>query len=238
MRGLIPRVPLQLTELRNSAQQRTPFDEWFAHGVVQRGLSKKMPCIQYGTNTLGWHNKGDDELEKYGSWTGSAAGEAHLALQRSAKQLKERGVFYDKYTNSPAIAEAAFRLTIHEMLLGAQMFRLSNWNDKAENIRAIATQLNVGLDSLVFVDDNPVERAQLQGASRMVAVPEFPKDIAHYVRCLADRDISRRLPSPPRIDSVRSDPCDAERYAFSKALQKAWMIYYAGPTNVRCIQTV
>jgi FkbH-like protein len=63
---------------------------------------------------------------------------------------------------------------------------VANWDDKAQNLKAIAAQLNIGLDSLVFVDDNPVERARIRQSLPMVAVPELPQDIAHYVRYLAD----------------------------------------------------
>ena len=119
---------------------------------------------------------------------GSAAGEAHLALQRYAKQLKERGVILAVCSkNDPAIAEAAFR-DHPEMLLRRPEISafVANWDDKAENLKAIAARLNIGLDSLVFVDDNPVERARIRQSLPMVTVPELPKDIAHYVRCLAD----------------------------------------------------
>jgi FkbH-like protein len=63
---------------------------------------------------------------------------------------------------------------------------MANWDDKAKNLKAIAARLNIGLDSLVFVDDNPAERARIRQSLPMVAVPELPNDIAHYVRCLAD----------------------------------------------------
>ncbi len=63
---------------------------------------------------------------------------------------------------------------------------VANWEDKAANLRVIAEQLNIGLDSLVFVDDNPVERARIREALPMVAVPEMPDDPADYVRVLAD----------------------------------------------------
>src|SRR5690348_10176883 len=62
----------------------------------------------------------------------------------------------------------------------------ANWDDKAQNLKAIAKRLNIGLDSLVFVDDNPIERARVRQALPMVAVPEMPEDPAHYVRCVAD----------------------------------------------------
>jgi FkbH-like protein len=154
--------------------------------AAQRGLSKK--CLVFDLdNTLWGGVVGDDGLDGIVLGEGSAAGEAHLALQRYAKQLKERGVILAICSkNDPAIAEAAFR-DHREMLLKRSDISvfLANWNDKAENLKAIATQLNIGLDSLVFVDDNPVERGRIRQSLPMVAVPELPKDVADYVRCLA-----------------------------------------------------
>ena len=49
-----------------------------------------------------------------------------------------------------------------------------NWSDKATNIREIAEELNLGLDSLVFIDDNPTERELIKQMFPMVSVPEFP----------------------------------------------------------------
>src|SRR5262249_39170262 len=75
-----------------------------------------------------------------------------------------------------------------EMLLKCSDFAAFsvNWNDKATNLEAIADQLNIGVDSLVFVDDNPVERAHVRATLPMVAVPELPADPAHFVRCITD----------------------------------------------------
>jgi FkbH-like protein len=155
--------------------------------AAQRGLSKK--CLVFDLdNTLWGGVVGDDGVDGIILGEGSAAGEAHLALQRYAKQLKERGVILAICSkNDPAIAEAAFR-DHPEMLLKRCDISgfFANWNDKAENLKAIATQLNIGLDSFVFVDDNPVERERVRQSLPMVAVPELPGDIAQYVRCLAD----------------------------------------------------
>ena len=155
--------------------------------AAQRGLSKK--CVVFDLDNTLWGGViGDDGLEGLVVGEGSAAGEAHLALQRYAKQLKERGVILAICSkNDPAIAEAAFN-EHPEMLLKRSDISafVANWNDKAENLKAIAARLNIGLDSLVFVDDNPVERARIRQSLPMVAVPELPKDIAHYVRRLAD----------------------------------------------------
>jgi FkbH-like protein len=155
--------------------------------AAQRGLSKK--CLVFDLDDTLWGGViGDDGLGGLVLGEGSAAGEAHLALQRYAKQLKERGIILAICSkNDPAIAEAAFN-DHPEMLLKPSDISafVANWNDKAENLKGIAARLNIGLDSLVFVDDNPVERARIRQSLPMVAVPELTKDVAHYVHCLAD----------------------------------------------------
>jgi FkbH-like protein len=60
----------------------------------------------------------------------------------------------------------------------------ANWLDKAANLKVIAETLNIGLDALVFLDDNPAERAQVRAELPMVAVPELPSQPALYVRTL------------------------------------------------------
>jgi len=155
--------------------------------AAQRGLSKKCLVLDLD-NTLWSGVIGDDGLQGIVLGEGSGAGEAHLALQRYAKQLRERGVILAVCSkNDPAIAEAVFR-DHPEMLLKRSDIAafLANWEDKAANLRQIAGQLNIGVDSLVFVDDNPAERARIRQSLPMVAVPELPADPAHYVRCLAD----------------------------------------------------
>src|SRR3546814_18358544 len=56
----------------------------------------------------------------------------------------------------------------------------ANWEDKTVNLRNIASMLDIGLDSLVFVDDNPAERDIVRRELPEVAVPELPDDVADY----------------------------------------------------------
>ena len=60
----------------------------------------------------------------------------------------------------------------------------ANWSDKATNLEAIAATLDIGVDSLVLLDDNPAERAQVREALPMVAVPELSDDPAQFARTL------------------------------------------------------
>jgi FkbH-like protein len=187
--------------------------------AAQRGLSKKCLVLDLD-NTLWGGVVGDDGLEGLVLGEGSAVGEAHLAVQRYAKQLKERGIILAVCSkNDHAVAESAFR-DHPEMLLRRPDISafMANWDDKAENLKAIAAQLNIGLDSLVFVDDNPVERARIRQSLPMVTVPELPKDIAHYVRCLADAGYFEAVAFTSE-DRQRTEQyaANAEREAFLKS---------------------
>jgi len=171
------------------APQAAPFYGDLAARILaaQRGLSKKCLALDLD-NTLWGGVIGDDGLDGIVLGEGSAAGEAHLALQYYAKLLKERGVILAICSKNDAkIAEAAFRDHPEMVLRRADIAAFeANWDDKAQNLKAIAARLNIGLDALVFVDDNPIERARIRQALPMVAVPEMPDDPAHYARCLAD----------------------------------------------------
>ena len=176
--------------------------------AAQRGMSKKCLVLDLD-NTLWSGVIGDDGLEGIVLGEGSAAGEAHLALQRYALQLKARGVILAVCSkNDTTIAEAVFR-DHPEMLLRRADFAafVANWEDKAANLKTIAGRLNIGLDSLVFVDDNPVERARVRESLPMVAVPELPEDVAYYVGCLANAGYFETVSFTPD-DQVR-----AEQYA-------------------------
>jgi FkbH-like protein len=189
--------------------------------AAERGLSKKCLVLDLD-NTLWGGVIGDDGLDGIVLGEGSAVGEAHSALQRYAKQLKERGVILAVCSkNDGTVAEAAFR-EHPEMLLRQSDFGafVANWHDKAENLKAIAAQLNIGLDSLVFIDDNPVERARIRQSLPMVAVPELPDDVAQYVRCLAEAGYFEALAfTSEDRDRTRLYAENAEREALLGAAQ-------------------
>jgi FkbH-like protein len=154
---------------------------------VHQGRSKKCLVLDLD-NTLWGGVLGDDGIQGLVLGQGSAAGEAYLGVQKYAKQLKERGVLLAVCSkNDAALAEEAFashpEMILHRNDIAAF---IANWSDKARNLEALASQLNIGVDSLVFLDDNPTERARVREALPAVAVPELPDDVAGYVRRLAD----------------------------------------------------
>ena len=152
---------------------------------AQLGRSKKCLVLDLD-NTLWGGVIGDDGLDGVRLGHGTAVGEAHLALQKYAKQLNERGVILAVCSkNEWSIVEEMFDRHPEMWLRRPDIAAFAvNWGDKAENLRTIASQLNIGLDSLVFVDDNAAERARVRESLPMVAVPELPEDPAQYVRAI------------------------------------------------------
>jgi FkbH-like protein len=150
------------------------------------GQSKKCLVLDLD-HTLWGGGIGDDGLDGIVLGQGSAAGEAHLELQRYAKSLMQRGVVLAVCSKNDE-ANALLPFERHpEMALRRDDIAcfVANWKDKATNLRKIAKTLNLGLDSLVFVDDNPVERGLVRRELPMVAVPEMPEDPAEFVRVVA-----------------------------------------------------
>ena len=153
----------------------------------QRGLSRKCLVLDLD-NTLWGGVIGDDGIENISLGEGSALGEAFVAFQRYIKQLKDRGIILAICSKNEMETAKSVFFDHPEMILKLEDFAsfVANWNDKATNLRHIAEELNIGVESLVFVDDNPAERALIRQTLPKVAVPEMPVDPSLYVECLSD----------------------------------------------------
>jgi len=129
---------------------------------------------------------GDDGLGGIRLGQGDAEGEGFVAFQRYARKLRERGVILAVCSkNNEEIAREAFLKHPGMVLtLGDISSFVANWENKASNLRAIAKNLNIGLSSLVFVDDNPAERAIVRQMLPEVAVPEVGIDPADFIETL------------------------------------------------------
>jgi FkbH-like protein len=153
--------------------------------AAARGLSRKCLVLDLD-NTLWGGVIGDDGIEGVRLGQGEAEGEAFLSFQHYLKGLKERGIILAIVSkNDEQIALEA--VANHpDMVLRPDDFAVTvcNWSNKADNIRLVAETLEIGLDSLVFVDDNPAERELVRTELPMVAVPELPEDPALFVRTL------------------------------------------------------
>jgi FkbH-like protein len=129
-------------------------------------------------------------------------GSVYRDFQRALRQLNRRGILLAiNSKNNASDVEEAFRAR-PEMVLQLDHFaaRRVNWQDKPANMREIADELNIGLDSLVFFDDNPAERARMRAVLPHVRTLEVPADPLGYVQTL---DQSRAFDSLNFTDEDR-----------------------------------
>jgi FkbH-like protein len=156
--------------------------------VVQAraGLSRKVLALDLD-NTLWGGVIAEDGLPGIQLGAG-ARGEAHVAFQEHLRALRSRGVLLAVVSkNNDADAREPFeRHPDMRLALSDIAVFVANWEDKATNIRTVAATLGIGLDSLVFVDDNPAEREIVRQVLPEVEVPVLPEDPSGYVRALSD----------------------------------------------------
>lgn len=143
------------------------------------GLSRKVLVTDLD-NTL-WHGViGDDGLG--GIELSGPRGEAHVDFQRAIAQLADRGIVLaacskndDKTARQPFVEHPDMAIDLTDFAAF-----VANWEPKAENLRTISRQLDLPLDSFVFADDNPAERAAVRHALPMVDVLELSDDPATW----------------------------------------------------------
>lgn len=155
--------------------------------AAKQGRSAKCLVLDLD-NTLWGGVIGDDGLEGIVLGQGSPLGEAYAAFQDYCRELSRRGVILAVCSkNDEANALEPFDRHPEMVLKRADIACfVANWSDKAANIRQIAAELNIGLDTLVFVDDNPFERNLIRRELPMAAVPEVGDDPSTYAQTLAD----------------------------------------------------
>ncbi len=141
-------------------------------------------------NTLWGGVIGDDGVDGI-KLNAHGDGEAFYRLQAYLKELLKRGVLL-AVASKNEMENALLPFEKHpDMLLRREDISVfqANWSDKAENIRVIRQTLNIGLDSMLFLDDNPFERSLVRGVLPEVLVPELPEDPADYVRAIAELNL-------------------------------------------------
>jgi len=151
------------------------FQNWFVNQCRIMFTQRKKCLVLDCDNTLWGGIVGEDEL--HGIKLGDTyPGRSFQDFQRAILNAKRHGVILAivSKNNESDVLEAFNK---HEgMILSLDdisAYRI-NWVDKASNINSIADELNIGLDSFVFVDDNPAEREIVKRLLPEVEVPEFP----------------------------------------------------------------
>jgi len=150
-----------------------------------KGMARKLVVVDLD-DTLWGGIVGDVGWENLRLGGHDSVGEAFVDFQRALKSLKRRGILLAMVSkNTESVALEAIR-SHSEMVLKEDDFvgwRI-NWQDKAGNIADLVASLNLGLQSTVFIDDNPFERARVREALPEVFVPEWPEDKLAYATTL------------------------------------------------------
>lgn len=184
---LTARMPMQAVNLMHLV------DEWmrFLHPLT--GKVCKALVIDLD-NTMWGGVVGEDGIS--GIRLGpDYPGAFYQDVQRAVLNLYQRGIILAVASKNNA-ADALEVLENHPgMLLRPRHFAALriNWNDKARSLREIATELNIGLDAVAFLDDNPVERQAVRMQAPEVKVIDLPDDPAAYARVLQESPLFERL---------------------------------------------
>lgn len=148
------------------------------------GKSRKALVLDLD-NTLWGGVIGDDGVDQIKIGNDSAVGEAYAELQTYLSQLRDRGVLLSVSSKND-FQNAREGFTHPHTVLRFEDFAVfqANWEPKSENIKLIAGQINIGIDSLVFLDDNPSERELVKQQVPEVAVLEVGDDVSKYAAML------------------------------------------------------
>jgi FkbH-like protein len=154
--------------------------------IVKAVYGKSKKCLVLDLdNTLWGGIIGDDGVQNLILGRDHPVGEAFLDFQRYIKDLRQRGVILAVCSKNE-IENAKEGFSHPDSILKLEDFSAftANWNPKPENLREIAAELNIGLDSLVFVDDNAAERALVADQLPEVAVPDVGSDVSRFAEVL------------------------------------------------------
>jgi FkbH-like protein len=184
---LIARMPIAADHLIYLAR------EWMRFLVPLSGKTAKVLVADLD-NTLWGGIIGEDGINgiKLGP---EYPGAAFQQLQRAMLDLSRRGIILAICSkNNPDDAMEALK-NHPGMLLKLKDFAAVriNWDDKAQNLREIASELNLGIDSLAFIDDNPFEREQLRKLVPEVTIIDLPEDPLGYAAAVRDCPVFERL---------------------------------------------
>lgn len=147
-------------------------------------LGKTKKCLVLDLDNTLWGGEiGNDGVENIQLGHETPAAEAYTEFQRYVLALKQRGVILAVCSkNDEDIAKSGFKHPDSVLAVDDFVAFHANWEPKDINIRAIAKEINIGLDSLVFIDDNPAEREIVRQSLPEVAVPEVDvQDIFSYI---------------------------------------------------------
>ncbi len=174
--------------------------------VIAAAEGSVVKCVALDLDGTLWGGViGDDGLEeiRLGDFED---GEAFVEFQRFLLELKNRGIILAVVSKNDR-HHALLPFHQHaDMILKEKDIAVfvANWDNKADNLRLVQQTLNIGFDSIVFLDDNPFERGLVREFLPEVIVPELPEDPALYKSALADLGLFETV-SVSAADQTRTD---------------------------------
>ena len=183
-----------------------------------KGQFKK--CLILDLDNTVWGGViGDDGLEGIQLGHGLGIGKAFTEFQMWVKKLKQRGIIICVASkNNEETAKEPFEKH-PDMVLKLDDIAVfqANWETKVDNIRTIQSILNIGFDSMVFLDDNPFERNIVRENIKGITVPELPEDPAEYLEYLYSLNLFETA-SYSNLDKDRTKQyqVEAQRVSLSK----------------------
>jgi FkbH-like protein len=160
-------------------------------GIISAMQGKFNKCVILDLDNTVWGGIiGDDGLENI-QIGALGIGKAFSEFQHWVRKLKNRGIIVAVCSkNTETVAKEPFEKHPDMVLkLDDIAVFVANWDNKVDNIRKIQGILNIGLDSMVFLDDNPFERNMVRENIPGLTVPELPEDPAEYLEYLYTLDL-------------------------------------------------
>jgi FkbH-like protein len=186
-------------------------------GIIKSVYGRSKKCLVLDLdNTLWGGIVGDDGVQNLILGRDHPVGEAFLDFQRYVKDLQRRGVILAVCSKND-IENAKEGFSHPDSILKVEDFSVfkANWNPKPENIREIAAELNIGLDSVVFLDDNPAERALVADQLPEVATPNVGSDVSRFAEILEHERYFE-------VDKVVQDDLNRSAFYNSNAQRSAY----------------
>ena len=188
--------------------------------IIAAIQGKFKKCLILDLDNTVWGGVvGDDGLEGILLGHGLGIGKAFTEFQMWVKKLKQRGIIICVCSkNDEEKAKEPFEKHPDMILhLDDIAVFMANWETKVDNIRAIQKILNIGFDSMVFLDDNPFERNIVRENIPDITVPELPEDPAEYLEFLYEQNLFETAAySSADKDRTRQYQVEAKRVSLAK----------------------
>lgn len=189
--------------------------------IICAAEGKFKKCLILDLDNTVWGGVvGDDGWENIQVGHGLGIGKAFTEFQEWVKKLKNRGIIIAVCSkNDEDKAKEPFEKN-PEMVLKLDDIAVfvANWENKADNIRTIQSILNIGFDSMVFLDDNPFERNMVRENVPGVTVPELPEDPGEYLEYLYSLNLFETASySEGDKDRTKQYQVEAQRVSLQKS---------------------